>query len=66
MIAMKKMKVETLIALFATQGIVMFRTGDDVSLKGGGMHAKPNSHPYWRLVKIHKNEIYDYFGVSKP
>lgn len=62
---MKLMTAEKLIEYCKNKGVRVWRDGDEVMMQGGSISNLPNSSPFWRLVSLHRNIIFDFFGVSR-
>ena len=62
---MRLMTAEKLIEVLSKTGCRIFVLDNEVSLQGGGIHNKPNSHPLWKLLLLHYSVLCKHFGVPE-
>ena len=62
---MKLMKAEAVVEYCKKKGVKLWAEDDDISMQGGNISNLPNSHNFWKIIKLHRDILCEYFGVSK-
>lgn len=62
---MKLMTAEALVKHCQKLGVKMYAEDDDINMVGGKVAKLSNSHPFWQLIKLHRDILCEHFGVSK-
>lgn len=62
---MRPMSAEKVIKILNSIGAKVYVFEGEIAAQGGNLHNLPNSHPMWRLIKIHYSILCKHFGVPE-